>query len=657
MEQRLAPPENWFANGSSAVLLECPSGAARSQHLQSHLEEARRLGARTWLLDCDFQNGGPWAGIHDLFASLLEEIRRERPELLVRHDYELAHAVPDIQSTLRVRNPTLTDLAPNEEKVRNYPADRALRIVHGLIDLLDEWKENSATPWVIACDNFEGISAIGGRFLYDLMRRRGQRLRVTVLIGTSSVADSRKIWSGLKPEQVIGPIQVALPEAPDPKPDWQAMSLRAQELDAFIGEDRLRMQIHLPEILRCARLGERSDLLLKWQFRALEIYNTLGLYEEARAYGEAVRTALKGKQTPAHDSVRWAMFLKLIMCYLGLGQVETAYRLAEEEGIGQFHHPEWRSQFCYLMAMLHARYLPERDLEKAEAYLEEGIRALEGADLPEERIHFQYAFNRNGLAMVRHFQKRFDDALELCRTSHAHLEKHLSQDRHRLHRSVLLYNLAQVYASLGEREEAIAHYTAAMATDPNYSEYYNERGGLHLQAGRLLEARADFLKAIELSPPYFESFTNLGQCARLLGRMEEAVEAYSRALDLEPSQPLALLGRAQACEALGQWNEAVADYTAAIGLKPDQWDAVANRAVLLYQLGRVRESLADLDRAIELAPAEADLYENRSIAFEALREYDAAARDLRMYLQLTPEATDGVEAARRLRTLEAAVPV
>lgn len=652
MEQRLELLEDSLETGGSVVILEAPAGSARTRLLRDHLDEARRRGARTWLLNCHFDDGGPWAGIRDLFSQLIAEIRQADPDLIVRHDYELAYVVPEIQRTLQVRNPTLTDLAPPEEKVRNYPADRALRIVHGLIDLLDEWKNPSGTaPWVMACDDFDGVSVIGGRFFRELIRRRGARLRLTLLVAVPPEGD-QKVKEVLGDQRFLGPVRADLEAGQTQEIDREAASQIAQELDELIGEDRLRMQMHLPEVLRYARLGQRADLLLKWRFRGLEIYNTMGLYEEARIYGEAVRATLRGQQTPAHKVVRWAMFLKLIMCYLGLGQAEAAYELAREEALGQVEHPVWQSQLCYLVAMLHARYLPVRDLEKAEEYLEAGVRVLDGAELPSERVHFQFAFNRNGLAMVRHFQGRFEEAIALCETCRAHLETHLSPERHRLHRSVLLYNLAQVYSALGQRDKAITHYSAAMEMDPNYSEYYNERGGLLLQQGRLAEAWADYQRAIELSAPYFESFTNLGQCARLLGRMKEAVEAYSRALDLEPRQILALLGRAQAREALNLWEQAIDDYSMVLMLQPDQWEALANRAVLYYQTGRLRESLADLDRALELAPSEADLYQNRGVALEAVGQYEAAAKDLRTYLELRPDAPDAVEVAVKARELE-----
>jgi tetratricopeptide (TPR) repeat protein len=257
------------------------------------------------------------------------------------------------------------------------------------------------------------------------------------------------------------------------------------------------------------------------------------------------------------------------------------------------------------------RFKQPRDLVKGEEYLERSLQEIGRADLPEGERYFNIVFNRNGLAMIRNFQGRRQEAIELCRKGIETLNLHLGADEHRLHRSILFYNMAQVYAAIGSRDEALQYYSVAIEMDPNYSEYYNERGNVLLSLARLSEARADYLKAIELSPPYFEVFTNLGQCYRRLGAMADAIRSYSRALDLDPNQVLALLGRADAREELKQSEAAIEDYTAALALDPTLWEAIANRAALHYERGDLAASLADINRAIELKPDLPDLRENR----------------------------------------------
>jgi tetratricopeptide (TPR) repeat protein len=361
---------------------------------------------------------------------------------------------------------------------------------------------------------------------------------------------------------------------------------------------------------------------------------------DALRYGEGLLD-LAAHHMPTNDFFRWSILLKLIMSHLGLEQVESAMKLASEEGEPlAAKHAEIRVDLYYLLSMLSSRFTKPRDFKKGEDYLERGLEAIEQAHLPEGERHFKTVFNRNGLAMIRNFQHRHQEAIELCRTGIERLEQHLSGDQHRLHRSILFYNMAQVYAAIGSSDEAIRYYSVAMQMDQNYSEYYNDRGNVYLKLGLLDEAKADYLTAIELSPPYFEVFANLGQCYRRMGQMELAIESYSRALDLEPNHALALLGRAKAQEELGNGPLAINDYSAALKLDPTMWEAFASRAFLLYDTGDLAQSLADLNKAIELKNDSADLYQNRAILLTDLKQFDKALGDLQKAVRLTSNLQD-----------------
>jgi hypothetical protein len=110
-------------------------GKSRQRFLQERLR-ACPPQARTFYVSCDFDRAGIWAGVGALFDPIFSAIASERPDLVEKHTFELVHILPRMRRSLTVHNPTLTDLASNDEKVRNYAADRAFRIVHGLIDLL-----------------------------------------------------------------------------------------------------------------------------------------------------------------------------------------------------------------------------------------------------------------------------------------------------------------------------------------------------------------------------------------------------------------------------------------------------------------------------------------------------------------------------------------
>lgn len=596
------------------VVLEASVGAGRTRWISEWVEECTRMGARTFNLACDFEYGGPWAGVTQLFSDLLPEIQRDRPELIEQHGLELVYILPVLRRSVSIRNPNLTDLAPSSERTRNYPADRAVRNVHGLIDLLDEWKTGNClgTPWVIACDSFDEAGAMGSLFFRELMRRRSKRLNIRLLASAapgngSSVRES--FDTGIQTELLSPQLNTTWPEPLDPL----AAGDHAVALEECIGGDELERQANLPRLIYLWRRARRPDKLLHYQFLALETSNTQGLYADAIRYGDGLLD-LAAQEAPEDEELRWLIFYKLLMSHIGLEDLDTSLQLAEEVGLPLAeNNANRRNQLFYLMAIFYARFKKPRDFVRGEEYLERSLAAIKESDLPEGERHFRFVFNRNGLAMIRNFQRRPQEAIALCRSGFAYLNEHLDANEHRLHRSILLYNIAQVYAATGEHAEALEYYSATIAQDPNYSEYYNERANVLLQMGRLEEAEADYRRAIELSPPYFEVFTNLGQCYRRMGAMEAAISQYSRALDLEPKHLLALLGRAKAYEENCDSHAAIADYSAAIARDPTVWEAFGSRGVLHYEAGRLQESLADFDAAINLKPGVAELHENRSI--------------------------------------------
>src|SRR5689334_18875850 len=138
----------WSEIGASlapVLVLEAAAAPKRRTFIAECMQKLATGATRTFIVSCDFERAGPWAGVNELFSALFPQIQAQRPDLVERHTFELVHVIPQLRRVLTVRNPSLTDLAPPGERSRNYAADRAFRIVHGLIDLLDEWK-NDACP-------------------------------------------------------------------------------------------------------------------------------------------------------------------------------------------------------------------------------------------------------------------------------------------------------------------------------------------------------------------------------------------------------------------------------------------------------------------------------------------------------------------------------
>lgn len=634
-------------------VLEAPQGAERRELLAAWLAREREGGAATYLLSCDFGFSGPWAGLADLIQEIVAEAEQAAPDLVQHHAGELTLVIPGLRRRLRVLNPTLTDTAAPAEKVRNYPMDRAYRIVHGLVNFLSAWSaRRQVRSWVIACDQLEDAGSLVKMFFRELMRRRGKELGLTLICA-------------VRPGEA-GQIQLAegcetaflhwdLPERPEPEPDPERMAELAREIEDRYGDDFYGMSENIPKLIYYWRHGNSPERALFWTSYAFGRYNHFGFYEDALRYGDEVLSHLDSILTSTNVFSRWNLVGPLANCHLALNQPEKALDIVEREGLAKVDAPDDLSRIFYVLALIHSRFLPQPDFAKAEEYIARGLLVLQEAkDTPNYERVFLEVFLNNGLAFIRHRQGRPGEAIELCQEGFEMLERHLEPDQHRLHRSVLLYNIAQVYGALREFDKAVEYYSAAMEYDPNYSEYFNERGNAYLNLGRCGEAIADYHRAIELSGPFQEVWTNLGQAYKRMGRFREAAHAYSQALDLEPHQILPQLGRAQAYDALSLTQEALADYSTALEYDPSQPLALANRASLWYELGELDRSVEDLDRALLLDPENPDFLYNRSVALADLGRHAEAARDLEAFLALRPESEERTEIAAKIGWLTSA---
>jgi tetratricopeptide (TPR) repeat protein len=606
------------ASGARVIVLEAAQGAARLDLLRQWAGDARAQGAGAWLLPCDTEREGLWGGLNTWMRELLPEVEARAPDLFVKHDTELTSVLPDLRLRVRPRHVTLTETAEKEEGVRNWAQDRAYRIPQGIVDLLDAWHGRTGGGcWALACDGFDRRGGLVGHFFRQLLRRRGERLGLQMLVAVDPGAGGA-VEAELAPFARVERVRLELPAGPEDRLEPDEAARRAAELEAWVSTDSMWVTMHAHEVIRLWNAAGRTDRAADWHALALGIYAHLGYYEDAYRHLPAVRDNLTVFDAPGAFYTRAKVVSNLRIIYITNGQADEALRVMETEGLAWLMDPMDRVHALYVVAMLHARHLPQRNMARGEAHLRQALDEVERAELSPADRAFHTGFLLNGLAYVRFRQGDAAQAAQLSHQNYERLDESLPPERHRLHRSVLLYNAGQVYGQIGDHETAVRYFTAAMEMDPNYSEYYNDRGTILQKLKRWDDAERDYRRAIELSPPYPEVWFNLGQCYLRSGRPAQAEPAYLRALDLDPGRPEAWVNLARARHALGRREDALAAYDGALEVDPANPFVLANRAGLRMELGRPDEALADLDRAVELAPDNAALQRNRVLVLRAL---------------------------------------
>ena len=395
-------------------LLEARAGGPRRCLLDQWIRESGSPNA--YLLHCCFAEHGVWAGVRDLLEPVLS---RASKNLLDRHSYELSHIFSDLHNRAATPRRSLTDLSLSAERTRNYATDRAQRIIQGLIDFLAGClsSEDERSPLVLACDSFDEASSLCRYFIFELLRRRGVELSLTLLLAVQDGAGTD--FARSLPREPAFHGRVDLPSDPEGEKIEPALVEReALELENRIVAEPVDLLTEIPRITKLWRQAQRHDKVLKWSALALGTYNHYGFYEDARRFCETVSNNIEELSRdsnffPFWKMTRWNLLGNLFGCYVQLNEPERALEVVHREGLSKIEDRLDRARVFYVLAMLDARYLSQKNFAQAEAYLQEGLGLLKSLPASTE-VHFFTTFLENGLALVAHRQGRTEEAVELC---------------------------------------------------------------------------------------------------------------------------------------------------------------------------------------------------------------------------------------------------
>ena len=85
-----------------------------------------------------------------------------------------------------------------------------------------------------------------------------------------------------------------------------------------------------------------------------------------------------------------------------------------------------------------------------------------------------------------------------------------------------LYNMGNAYSDIGQYQQAIESYQAAIKLNSTLSKPHNNLGLAYAASNRLADALAEFQQAVKLKPDYAEAHYNLGVAYLQQGRKNEA---------------------------------------------------------------------------------------------------------------------------------------
>ncbi|NUP47733.1 MAG: tetratricopeptide repeat protein, partial [Catenulispora sp.] len=646
---------------------------------------------------------GPYTAAGTMARALTPGVLARDTDLVRRYDIELLSVAPELSDCVPNSRETLTSMALPAERTRYYARLRTKRIANGLVEFFrSSWDDEA--PRALVVYNAEHADQSDQEFLTALLRRTDPaRLTVVVCTGSDeqpSEALASALATYCEPTVLPTVLPGADSEAPlDPSGDAAWAYVRAECLpdgpeagvlrsayEALTPEERAELHDRRVDELRAA--GEFSLTLgavpyhlergtdphgravpALWAAQDHCVVN--GFYDAVIDLTERGHALLDG----ATEFDEWWRFAPRRGLALSLlGRTREAERIYEEARILSTA-PAVQMECAYSIAMLYTRHHEPalRDDRLAKGLLNGAIAI---ASLLKEHVDraFKSAFYKNGRALVEVHLGDLREALRLVTECIEDLDRQLTPDQHRLHRSVLKNNRARVYIGLRHFDEALADYAVVIEQDPNHAEHYLERGDILRRLGRYDEALADYTRALRLSPPFPEIYYNRADLRLTAGDVEGAMADFSYVLDLEPEFLDAYINRAGLHLELGDPDSALRDAQAGLLLDPDcahlhavvgqvlaerkdhadaeaAYDralaadptlvsALSGRAAVRYETGRPQAALDDLTRAVELDPEDPALRYNRAFLHQETGDWRQALADLELAAALAPEDED-----------------
>jgi tetratricopeptide (TPR) repeat protein len=178
---------------------------------------------------------------------------------------------------------------------------------------------------------------------------------------------------------------------------------------------------------------------------------------------------------------------------------------------------------------------------------------------------------------------------------------------------------------LGNYQDALSDYKAAIDEDASNELSYFNRGDLYCQIGELEKAVSDFTSFIEIEPNYSRAYQHRGNCFAKQGNYEAAIKDYDFALTLppfrgeKPDEDDILRASSLCKDLIKDYKGAIEDFTRLITRyeRPERDHESGRKSLASFYVSRglnysklndLVSACTDFRRALELGSQDASTY-------------------------------------------------
>ncbi|PCH99327.1 MAG: hypothetical protein COB85_00040 [Bacteroidetes bacterium] len=197
-------------------------------------------------------------------------------------------------------------------------------------------------------------------------------------------------------------------------------------------------------------------------------------------------------------------------------------------------------------------------------------------------------------------------------------------------------NRGQYYTDTDQFDKALLDYEVTLQLNPRSTLAYINRGNVYGRRGIYDQALFNYGKAIELSPTASKIYLNRGNVYGMKGFIDSSIVDYTKAISLERNYLDAYINRAISYSKLRKFDQAFADFNYALQINPRSFKTYTMRAYAYLDRGMYAECIADYNVLIQHDPNDANSYFYRAMAKQRNSDFAAAVADYGFSLKLNP---------------------
>jgi Tfp pilus assembly protein PilF len=169
-------------------------------------------------------------------------------------------------------------------------------------------------------------------------------------------------------------------------------------------------------------------------------------------------------------------------------------------------------------------------------------------------------------------------------------------------KAAFLAQMGKAFETSGRIDEAVQHYSSAIAEWPDLPDVWVSLGKLHLQRRDYTNALEAFQQAVNRGEANASILNDLGVVCLHLGDAEGALTNFASALAIDPAYAPSYFNRALGLLAQGRRSEADEALTGYLTLKPGDARGLREKATLAAMTTNYTASIELLSQAMEASP-------------------------------------------------------